>query len=214
MFLNRTQAGEQLAERLKEIGFKGDWLVLALPRGGVPVAAPLARHFGWPLDLMMVGKLSTLSQRELAFGAITADGTCVFNEDIVRLLALTPAAIEEIAESKLKALKAQAKRLGSATGCPPLRGRRVLLVDDGLATGATMRVAVRSAKQQGAAEVVVAVPVGSEDACRALGALADQVVCCVQPQPFYSVGTWYQDFTQVEDTEVVALMQCQSRPQK
>lgn len=201
-FKNRREAGERLAEELAGQGLGPEGVVLALPRGGVPVAVPVARRLAWPLDLMIVGKLGVPGQEELAFGAVALDGIAVLNNQIVRYMQLKKPAMEQAKEEKLGELADKSRGYRGNQPAPVLENRTVVLVDDGLATGATMRVALLSAQKQGAAKTIVAVPVGSRDACAEIGAMADQIVCLFEPHPFYSVGAWYQDFTQVDDAVV------------
>lgn len=206
-FNDRTEAGERLAMELADQGLGPEGVILALPRGGVPVAVPVARKLAWPLDLMIVGKLGVPGQEELAFGAVALDGTDVFNAQIVRYMQLKKPAMEQAKEEKLSVLAEKSRRYRGNRPAPVLDNRTVVLVDDGLATGATMKVSLLSAQQQGAAKIIIAVPVGSREACAELRALADQLVCLLEPHPFRSVGTWYRDFTQVDDAFVQDVLQ-------
>lgn len=201
-FKNRREAGERLAEEFAEQDLRAEGIVLALPRGGVPIAVPVARRLAWPLDLMIVGKLGVPGQEELAFGAVALDGTTVLNHQVVRYMQLKKPAMEQAKEEKLGDLADKSRRYRGNQPAPVLENRTVVLVDDGLATGATMKVALLSAQKQGAAKTIVAVPVGSREACAEIGAMADQIVCLFEPHPFYSVGAWYRDFTQVDDALV------------
>jgi putative phosphoribosyl transferase len=207
IFQNRAEAGRRLAARLAELGESGGQpLVLALPRGGVPVAAPVARELNGELDVLVVRKLGLPGHAELAMGAVAAGGVRVLNEDVVRSFAVPPDAIEHVAERELEELDRR-ERLYRGD-LPPLsvEGREVVLVDDGLATGATMRVAVSALRKRNVARVLVAVPVAAPDVCRALDQEADQAVCLETPEPFIAVGRWYRDFPQTDDEEVRRLL--------
>jgi predicted phosphoribosyltransferase len=210
-FRNRTEAGRLLAQRLAAYANRPDVLVLALPRGGVPVAAEVARALGAPLDVFLVRKLGLPGQEELAMGAVATGGVRVVNEALVRALGIPDAVIEAVAAKEQQEL-ARRERLYRGDRPPPdMRGRTVILVDDGLATGATMLAAIRALKQQQPARTVVAVPTAASETCEALKAEVDDVVCAVTPEPFYSVGLWYEDFSQTTDDEVRALL-AQSAP--
>ncbi|MDM0045376.1 phosphoribosyltransferase [Variovorax dokdonensis] len=204
-FADRAQAGQLLAKRCESLRASGDLLVLALPRGGVPVAAPLARALGAPLDVLVVRKLGHPGQEEFAMGAIAPGG--------VRVMAQAggqwPVSTREL-EAVLKREEAElARRERAYRGERPalrLQGRHVVLVDDGLATGATMQAAVRAARAGGAQRITVAVPVASQEALAAVSALADEVICLSTPEPFHAVGLWYRDFDQTSDEEVLRLL--------
>jgi predicted phosphoribosyltransferase len=204
-FRNRRHAGELLAERLQQ--YRGmQPIVLGLPRGGVPVAAAVARALDAELDVVVSRKLGSPISAELAIGAVTANGGRFLNEDVMRMLNVSEAYLTAVtATQQAEARRREALFRGSR---PPLAlaGRTVLLVDDGLATGATMRAAVRSVRQQRPQRLVVAVPVGSPEACAALRGEADEVVCLHEPDDFGAVGYYYQDFTQTEDGDVQALL--------
>jgi len=192
-----------LAEAVQEAGPFRRPIVLALPRGGVPVAAHVARALEAPLDVMIVRKLGMPGQPELAIGALGPSGEIVLNEGLVRAGGITE---EELAEIKASESEEIARRAASYRGgkdAPSLRDRTVILVDDGLATGATMSVAVRSARSLGARQVVVAVPVASPEACDRLRDEVDRVVCLMIPAYFMAVGQWYESFPQVTDDQVV-----------
>ncbi|HET9485590.1 MAG TPA: phosphoribosyltransferase [Xanthomonadales bacterium] len=204
-FLDRQDAGRRLAQALLDHALEAP-LVLALPRGGVPVAAEVARTLGAPLDVFLVRKLGVPGHEELAFGAIASGGVRVFNEDIVRMAGLGAAAIERVSAEQAVELERRARLYRGDRPAPDVRGRSVLLVDDGLATGATMRAAVRALRELGPERIVVAVPVGSTEACAELATEADDVVCLETPRPFLGVGAWYRDFDQTTDAEVVAAL--------
>ena len=204
-FDDRAQAGRALAAALSERAY-ADPVVLGLPRGGVPVAAPVARALGAPLDVAVVRKLGAPGQPELAVGAIGAGGVRVLNDDVVAALRLDPAALEEVSARELAELQRRERAYRGDRQAEPLAGRAAVLVDDGLATGATMLAAVRIARAAGAGQVVVAVPVGAPASCRRLAGSADEVICLHRPQPFSSVGRHYRDFEQTSDDEVRRLL--------
>ena len=205
-FSNRTVAGRQLARRLGAYRNRRDVVVLALPRGGVPVGFEVARALGAPLDVFIVRKLGVPGYRELAMGAIAAGGVRVLNDAVVQDAGVTPDQIEWVASDELRELERR-ERLYRG-GAPPLdlKGRTVILVDDGLATGATMRAAVVAVRRLGAGRVVVAIPVAPAETCERFAREADAVVCLMTPDPFRAIGQWYDDFSQVSDEEVVALL--------
>jgi putative phosphoribosyl transferase len=204
-FLDRVEAGRQLARVLLHHRGTGA-LVLGLPRGGVPVAAEVAAAMDAELDVLVVRKLGVPGHEELAMGAVAGGGLRVLNADVLSRLALRHEVIE--AATDRAAAQVAAREQAYRGDRPPLalRGRRVLLVDDGLATGATMRVAVRAVTGAGASPVVVAVPVAPPSACEALRALADDVVCLHTPSSFLAVGAWYDDFSETSDDEVRSLL--------
>jgi predicted phosphoribosyltransferase len=205
VFKDRREAGRLLADALRR--FMGlDPIVLALPRGGVPVAYEIATALRAPLAVFIVRKLGVPGHRELAMGALASGGVRVMSEDIVRQLRIPASAIEAVVAEEQAELERR-ERLYSSKPVPPLTGRTVVLVDDGLATGATMRAAVRAVRGQRPSRIVVAVPVGAADTCRALRAEADEVVCLRTPEPFQAVGLWYRRFDQTTDDEVRALLE-------
>lgn len=206
VFADRREAGRQLAGRLARYAGRDDVTVLALPRGGVPVAYEVARALGAPLDVLVVRKLGVPGHEELAMGAIASGGVRVLNEEAVAGLALPSRVIDAVAAREESELLRR-ERLYRG-GRPPLAvsGRTVIVVDDGLATGSTMLAAVRALRTGGPARIVAAVPVGSPDVCDALRADADEVVCAIRRRPLGSVGHWYEDFSQTSDDEVRALL--------
>ncbi|MFD7914646.1 phosphoribosyltransferase [Streptomyces sp. NPDC059752] len=205
LFTHRAEAGERLAEALQYLK-REDPVVLGLPRGGVPVAYRVARALGAPLDVIVVRKLGVPYHRELGFGAIGEGGVRVLSEDIVRGSRLGPQDIEAVERAEAAELARQATRFRGDRPRVPLAGRTVIVVDDGIATGATAVAACEVARAQGAARVVLAVPVAPPDAVARLGSAADEVVCLATPQAFRAVGEWYQDFSQTPDEEVVFLL--------
>jgi putative phosphoribosyl transferase len=207
LFRDRTDAGRQLAARLTRYAGRDDVTVLALPRGGVPVGFEVAQALDAPLDVFLVRKLGVPGREELAMGAIASGGVRVVNDMAVRALDLTPEMIEEAAEREGRELERRAQAYRDGRPAPEVSGRIVILVDDGLATGSTMRAAIEALRTLGPARVVVAVPVGSPDVCQAFREVADDVICAREPEPFYAVGAWYNDFTQTTDDEVRDLLQ-------
>ncbi|WP_079404962.1 phosphoribosyltransferase [Streptomyces sp. 3211] len=205
LFTHRADAGERLAEALRHLE-GDDPVVLGLPRGGVPVAYRVARALGAPLDVIVVRKLGVPHHRELGFGAIGEGGVRVISEDIVRSSRLRPEDLAEVERTEEAELARQARRFRGDRPRVPLDGRTVIVVDDGIATGATAAAACEVVRAQGAARVVLAVPVAPPDAVTRLGSAADEVVCLSTPHAFRAVGEWYQDFSQTPDEEVVFLL--------
>lgn len=208
-FSNRAEAGRMLASLLSAYCDRDDAVVLGLPRGGVPVAFEVATALHLPLDVMLVRKLRAPGEPELAIGAIASGGISILNDPVARLL---EDRVQLRAEHQRQSIELRRRESLYRNGRLPLdiRRRTVILVDDGAATGASMRAAIRAARQMGAARVVAAVPVASSDAVRLMRDEADEVVCPFEPELFLSVGEWYRDFEQTDDTEVVALL-AQSR---
>lgn len=205
-FEDRREGGRKLAEKLQAYRGRDDVLVLALPRGGVPVAYEVARALDAPLDVFLVRKIGVPGQQELAMGAIASGGVQVLNDRVVSSLGISREAIDETAERERRELQRRMTAYRGDRPEPELEGRTVLLIDDGLATGATMRAAVRAVRQRDPSRVVVAAPSGSSDAAQALAADADDVVCVMTPEPYYAVGAWYRDFSQTTDDEVRELL--------
>jgi predicted phosphoribosyltransferase len=205
-FADRRAAGRALAAQLRHYAERNDVVVLALPRGGVPVAYEVATALDAPLDLFLVRKLGTPGHRELAMGAIASGGVRVLNEDVVRWYGITPDAIDTVAREEEREL--QRREIAYREGREPvaIEGRVVILIDDGLATGSTMRAAVKAVRQLKPTRIVVAVPVGARDTCDEMAAFADEVVCARTPEPFSAVGQWYLDFDQTTDEEVRRLL--------
>lgn len=206
IFRNRREAGRQLTEALTHYRDRDDLLVLALPRGGVPVAYEVASALNAELDVLVVRKLGLPYEPELAMGAITSGGITVLNEDMTRLLGISPAEIENVI--RRERLELERRERDYRGDREPLRvaGRAVIVVDDGVATGASMLAAVKALRSLKAAHIVVAVPTASDEALRELRVYADECVCLSTPPFFYAVGRWYQDFSQVSDEEVHALL--------
>lgn len=205
-FEDREAAGLALAEALRHYRGRDDVIVLALPRGGVPVGLAVATVLGVRLDLMLVRKLGTPGHAELAMGAIASGGGRVMNEDVLHALGISEAAIERVVERESAELIRREMAYRGHRPWPDLSGQCVILVDDGLATGATMRVSVETVRLQQPARIVVAVPVAPRGTVTLLLRQADEVVCLAQPEPFSAIGQWYQDFSQVTDNEVQAML--------
>lgn len=203
---NRVQAGRLLGEALRAYSDRRDVLVLALPRGGVPVASEIVHAIGAPLDLMLVRKLGTPGHEELAMGAIASGGVRVLNADVIDARSISAAAIEAVAQRELKELERRQRAYRGERPAPQVKGLCVILVDDGLATGATMRAAVKALRERRPARIVVAVPVAPPDTIEVLRGEADEVVCLAMPEPFMAIGCWYHDFPQTSDDEVKALL--------
>ncbi|MCL4486983.1 MAG: phosphoribosyltransferase [Chloroflexi bacterium] len=206
IYRNRTDAGLYLATRLAGYANRRDVLVLGLPRGGVPVAYEVAQALHAPLDVFVVRKLGVPGHEELAMGAIASGGVRILNEDVIGELQIPPTVVDHVADRELQELARREREYRDDRPPPDVRGRIVILVDDGLATGSTMRAAVAALRELNPASIVVAVPTGSAEACNELAAEADQVVCGTIPEPFYGVGMWYQDFSQTTDEEVHKLL--------
>jgi predicted phosphoribosyltransferase len=205
-FADRHAAGAALAGRLERYRGRSDVVVLGLPRGGVPVAFEVARALGAPLDVFLVRKLGVPGHEELAMGAIASGGVRVLNDDVVLATALGPDQIEQVAVRELETLRR--RELAYRGERPPLElgGRVPIVVDDGLATGATMRAAVAALRDRGVAAIVVAVPAAPIETCEALGREVEEIVCLITPEPFMAVGLWYRDFSPVSDDQVRALL--------
>ena len=205
-FINRRDAGRTLATYLSRYAGRDDIIVLALPRGGVPVAHEVAQALGAPLDLFLVRKLGTPGHRELAMGAIASGGIRVLNEDVVRWYSIPESVIEAVVREEQRELERRERAYREDRPTPDLRNRIVILIDDGLATGSTMRAAAQAVRERQPSRVVVAVPVGARETCAELAACGDEVICARMPEPFSSVGQWYLDFDQTDDEEVRALL--------
>jgi putative phosphoribosyl transferase len=206
MFHDRRDAGRQLAALLTAYAGRPDVLVLALPRGGVPVGYEVAKALGSPMDVFLVRKLGVPGREELAMGAIATGGVRVVNDDVVRNLGISPEVIDRVAAEEERELARREWEYRDDRPVPDIAGKAVILVDDGLATGSTMRAAVLAVRQWGPAEIVVASPVGAAETCRMMSEIADAVVCVHIPEQFSAVGLWYEDFSQTTDDEVRELL--------
>src|SRR3989441_4356916 len=211
-FADRADAGRALAGRLKPLAGKRDVVVLGLPRGGVPVAQEIARRLGAPLDVFVVRKLGVPGHEELAMGALASGGVQVLNHDLIDQLGIPPSAVEAATLREQNELERRERAYRGTRPAPDLRGKTVVLVDDGLATGTTMRAAVEAVRAQHPARIIVAVPVAARASCEELAEVADEVLCGRTPEPFRAVGLWYDDFEQTSDAEVGAILaQAQDR---
>jgi putative phosphoribosyl transferase len=195
-----------LARELERYAGHDDVIVLALPRGGVPVAYEIARALGAPLDVFVVRKLGLPGHEELAMGAIATGGLVVLDQHLIQRLRIPDAAVRRVVADELRELERRDAAYRGNRPRPDLKGKTVILVDDGLATGATMRAAALAVREQEPARVVVAVPVASAETCEEIGEDVDEIVCGLTPAPFYAVGAWYEDFSQTSDEEVRELL--------
>jgi predicted phosphoribosyltransferase len=205
-FRNRTEAGRLLAHELSEYAGRDDVVVLALPRGGVPVGYEVAKALGAPLDVFVARKLGVPGHPELAMGAIASGGAVVLDQGLVQRLGITQAQLNEAVAAEARELVRREEAYRGRREPPDLKGKTVIIVDDGLATGATMRAAVLALRDQEPARIVVAVPVAAEETCDQFRDVADDVICAITPMPFYAVGMWYEDFDQTTDDEVRELL--------
>ncbi len=209
-FRDRHEAGKMLAKRLTAYANCQDLLVLGLPRGGVPVADEIATSLNAPLDICLVRKLGVPNHEELAMGAIASGGVRVLNYDVVDSLGIDSSTIDEVAAKELQELQRRDRAYRGNRPLPEIKNQTVILVDDGIATGSTMRAAIAIIQQQQPQYLVVAVPVAPPITCEQLQAEVDEVVCLVMPESLYAIGLWYQDFSQTTDAEVRNLLARQS----
>jgi putative phosphoribosyl transferase len=205
-YRNRTEAGRLLANKLMAYANRTDVLVLGLPRGGVPVAFEVAQALDAPLDVFLVRKLGVPGHEELAMGAIASGGVRVLNQGVVNNLHIPGEVIDAVAADEQQELERRARLYRGDRAPPDVRGRAVILIDDGLATGSTMHAAARALRSQNPAALVVAVPVAAEEACNEFRSEVDEVVCAYTPEPFFAVGLWYEDFAQTSDERVRELL--------
>ncbi len=206
-YRDRTHGGRELASKLLEYAGRPDVIVLALPRGGVPVAFEVAKVLRAPLDVFVVRKLGVPGHEEYALGAIATGGVRVVDERVVRATGVTREQLEAVTAAEQRELERRERQYRGDRLPPNVAGRTAILVDDGLATGSTMRAAVEALRQEGAARVVVAVPIAPPETCDAFRDIADDIVCARTPEPFYAVGLWYEDFSQTSDEEVRELLE-------
>ena len=211
-FRDRTEGGRKLAVRLAKYANRPGVLVLALPRGGVPVAVEVAKALNAPLDVFLVRKLGVPGNEELAMGAIASGGVQVLNRDVVDKLRISRQTIDAAAAREMKELARRERLYRGERPAPSVRRRIVILVDDGLATGSTMHAAVAALRKLHPAKVIVAVPTAAADTCEEFKAEVDEIVCVETPEPFYSVGTWYENFSQVTDSQVREMLELQPVP--
>jgi predicted phosphoribosyltransferase len=205
-FRDRTEAGRLLAERLRDYAGRDDVIVLALPRGGVPVGYEVAQALGAPLDIFVVRKLGVPGHEELAMGAVATGGLLVLDEGLVQALRIPEHELQRVVDAELRELERRDAAYRGDREPPDLVGKTVILVDDGLATGSTMQAAALAVQKKNPARIVVAVPVAAEETCDAFRDVVDEVVCGVTPRPFRAVGLWYEDFSQTSDDEVRELL--------
>jgi putative phosphoribosyl transferase len=206
-FRDRTEAGRLLAELLRDYANRDDVIVLALPRGGVPVGHEVAKALGAPLDVFVVRKLGTPGHPELAMGAIASGGLVELNAGVTAALGIDHAGVRRVIESELGELERREALYRGTHDPPDVEGKTVILVDDGLATGSTMRAAALAVRQLEPARVVVAVPVAARETCEEFHDVVDEAVCAFTPRPFHAVGVWYEDFSQTSDEEVRKLLE-------
>jgi putative phosphoribosyl transferase len=214
IFANRTQAGQELALRLRKYANRDDVIVLGAPRGGVPVAFEVATELSAPLDVFVLRKLGVPGREELAFGAIASGGIRILNRDTVEGLGLTGLDIERVTKAEEQELERRERAYRGGRRPLDVSGLTVILVDDGIATGSSMRAAIRALRQMKPARIVIAVPVAPPSTCSQLEFEADELVCLEMPEPFYGVGQFYDDFSQVSDAEVKQLIENASRQRR
>jgi putative phosphoribosyl transferase len=206
-FRDRAEAGRLLATKLAEYADRADVLVLGLPRGGVPVAFEVARGLKVPLDVFLVRKLGVPGHEELGMGALASGGVRVLNDELIRALQVNQESIHRVTEQETQELQRRERHYRNGRAGPDVRDRTIILIDDGLATGLTMRAAARALHQQQPAKIVVAVPVASLEVCEELKDLVDEVICTITPRELFAVGLWYEDFSQTGDDEVRELLE-------
>ena len=211
-YRDRREAGVVLAQKLEHYKNRDDVIVLGLPRGGVPVAYEVARALAAPLDVFVVRKIGVPGHRELAMGAIASGGVRVLNRDVIAWYRIPQHIVDEVAREEQIELERREREYRPVSEATSLRARIVVLVDDGLATGSTMKAAVQAVRAHEPSRVVVAVPVGSTQACREFASLADDIVCARTPEPFSAVGQWYHEFSQTTDEEVRTLLLTAASP--
>lgn len=204
-FVDRRDAGRQLAARLSHLADARP-VVLALPRGGVPVAYEVAQRLDAPLDVFVVRKLGVPGHEELAMGAIASGGVRVLNDDVIRMLRIPPSWVDEVARREQREIERREREYREGRPMQPVEGRTAIVIDDGLATGATMRAAARALRRVHVQRIVAAVPVGAPASCDAIAREVDELVCLEQPAAFFGVGQWYRDFGQTSDEEVRSLL--------
>jgi len=212
-FRNRTEAGARLADKLLRYAGRSDVTILALPRGGVPVALEVAKALQAPLDAFVVRKLGVPGHEELAMGAVATGGVRFLNRGVIDSLQISRALVDAATVKELLELARRERMYRDDRPPPPVRRRIVILIDDGLATGSTMRAAVEALRKLHPAKLIVAVPTAAPSTCDEFRSEVDEVICAETPQPFYSVGSWYQDFSQVTDDQVRKMLDLHTAPQ-
>lgn len=205
-YLDRHEAGRILADQLQEYANHKNVIVLALPRGGVPVAYEIAQKLTVPLDVFIVRKLGVPGHEELAMGAIATGSTTVFNDEIITQLHISKSQIARIIQLEEEELKRRNTNYRDDKPFPAIENQTVILVDDGIATGATMRAAIKALHQLKPAKIIMAVPVAAFSTCAELTGLVDQIICPLKPHDLYAVGAWYEHFSQTSDEEVITLL--------
>jgi predicted phosphoribosyltransferase len=206
-YADRVEAGRVLAGQLAAYAGRDDVIVLGLPRGGVPVACEVAAALHVPLDVFVVRKLGAPGQEELAMGAIASGDVVVINDDVIKALKVSDAVVQARIESERRELARRESIYRGSRSPLDVRGRTVILIDDGLATGSTMRAAVTALRRQCPSRIVVAAPIGSASTCAEIQVIADECICALMPEPFRAVGLWYEDFAQTDDDEVRSLLE-------
>jgi predicted phosphoribosyltransferase len=206
LFKDRFEAGRVLASKLRKFSGRHDVVVLALPRGGVPVGYEVAQALRAPLDVFVVRKLGTPGQEELAMGALAPGGVTVLNREVIQALEIPQQIIDAAVGREQPELERREREYREGRPAADVKGRVVILVDDGVATGSSMRVAARALRKQGAMEIVVAVPVAARSTCEEFQGEVDQLICAATPEPFWAVGQWYRNFSQTTDDEVRELL--------
>jgi predicted phosphoribosyltransferase len=206
MFKDRTEAGKRLANELSDYENRDDVIILGLARGGVPVAFEIAKEINVPMDVFLVRKLGVPSQKELAMGAIASGGIRILNDDVINMLRISDRAIDHVANEEQQELERREREYRGNRQKIDVKDRVSILVDDGLATGASMRAAVRALRQMEPAKIVIAVPVAAPDTCDAFKDKVDEIICLATPEPFYAIGAWYDNFSQTTDEEVRSIL--------
>jgi predicted phosphoribosyltransferase len=212
LFEDRFEAGRALASRLTEFARRSEVVVLALPRGGVPVGYEVAKALGAPLDVFVVRKLGTPGQEELAMGALAPGGITVLNREVIQALGISLQTIDTVVAGEQQELERREREYRDGRPSVEVEGRTAILVDDGLATGSSMRVAAKALRKRSAAQIVVAVPVSSPITCADFETEVDKIVCAATPEPFWAVGQWYRNFSQITDSEVRDLLERAATP--
>lgn len=207
LFVDRTDAGKQLANALKSYSGQSDIIILALPRGGVPVAYPIAKALKSPLDVFLVRKLGVPRQEELAMGAIASNNVMILNDEIINQLGISQSQIDEVIKKEKSVLEERQNKYTGDRAPIEIENKTVILVDDGIATGSTIRAAIKAIKKLNCKKIVVAVPVAPPDTIEKIRDEVDEMICLKMPYPFFAIGGWYENFGQTSDEEVITLLQ-------